>query len=109
MQWLVKDGWAHLVELQTNQTRDERRRGGYCGNDLTSDLLSGMSIGDRDIVVHGTEIGCSGNEVNMMVGIVIFLEFYWVEPISCHRRWCRKSLRESGKVIVGYEEFSIKP
>ena len=67
---------SDLVKIQTNKACDERRSSSNSRNDLARNLLCGMAVCYVDIVVHGAEIGCCGDEVDMMIGIIILFELY---------------------------------
>lgn len=40
-----------------------------------------MTVRDVDTIVHSTKIGCSSDEVNVMVAVVVLLEFNGVEAV----------------------------
>jgi len=74
-----------LVEFQTNQPRYKGSCGRNGRDDLPRNLLGRVSIGNGYVVIHSTEIGSGGDEVDMMVGIVILLEFDWSKAVSRQR------------------------
>lgn len=64
----------YLVEFQTNEASDQSGRGGNGGNDLASDLLRVVSVRRVDTIVHGTQVRSRGDKVDVMIGVVVFLE-----------------------------------
>lgn len=45
-----------------------------------------MAISSRDTIVHGPQIGRCGDEVDVVVGVIIFLELHGVEAVANKRR-----------------------
>lgn len=91
-------GETYLEELQANKTSYQSggRRDGR--NDLSCNLLSGVSVCRVDVVVHCAEVGRCGDEVDVEVGIVILLEFHWVQSVTNQRRRRRQLLHQFRKV-----------
>jgi hypothetical protein len=82
---LCTRGKTNLVKLETHQAYDERRR---CSNgryDFTSNLLRGMAVSGIDAVVHRTKVGSGGDEVDMIVCVIVLLELDRVEAIANER------------------------
>ena len=67
---------TNLVEFQAHQTRDEGSCGGDGRNDLAGNLLRRVAISGVDAVVHGTEVGSSGDEIDVVVCVIILLELH---------------------------------
>jgi len=41
-----------------------------------------MSIGGGDAVVHCAKIGCGSDEVDVVIGIIVFLKLYGIKTES---------------------------
>lgn len=65
---------SYLVQLETNQPSHQGCSSRDCGDDLASNLFGGVAISSSDTVVHRSEVGCGGDEINVVVGIIVFLE-----------------------------------
>ena len=75
-----------LIQLQADKTGDERSRCRDGGDDLTRNLLRRMPVCRCDAVVHRAEVRRSGDEVDMVVRIIVLLEFDRVEAVTDKRR-----------------------
>ena len=64
----------NLVELKHNQAGNQRSGRGNSGNDLSSDELGLVSISGLDLVVFGSQVTASSDEINVMVRVIILLE-----------------------------------
>lgn len=73
---------TYFVQFQADKAGDEGSRRGNGWDNLTRNLLGSVSIGRVDIVVHSPQIRCRGDEVDVEVGVVVFLELNWCETIS---------------------------
>ena len=76
---------TNLVELQTDETGDQRCGGGDGRDDLPGDLLRCMPVGRRDVVVEGAQVRSRGDEVDMEVRVVVLLELYRGETVANER------------------------
>ena len=68
-----------LVDLQSHCSHDHRSRRGDRRDDLSRDDFDLVSRRLADLVVPGTQVGAGGHEVDVSVGIVVFLELYRVD------------------------------
>lgn len=69
-----------LVELKGDQPS---YKGSSCSDgwdNLASNKLGFMPIGLRNVVVLCTEITGRRNKVNVMIGVIVLLKLYWVQP-----------------------------
>lgn len=87
----------NLVELETHKTSDKRRRGRNRRNDLSGNLFGGMTIGSSDAVVHGTEVGCRSDEINVMVRVLVLFKVNRFKTETNQTRWWWK------RVFQGFE------
>lgn len=94
-----------LVQLETDEADDERRRRGDRGDDLARDLLRRVTVGGVDAVVHRAEVGGGGDEVDMVVGVVVLLEVDRVQavPGEGRRRW--ELVREIDGVVTVFRSM----
>lgn len=65
---------SYLVELKANQTGNKCCGGCNSWNDLSSNKLGLVAISRSNTVVDGTQIGCGGDEINVEVGVIVFLK-----------------------------------
>jgi hypothetical protein len=63
-----------LVQLQAHKTRDERSGSGNSGNNLACDLFGRVPVGGVDCIVGSAKVGCGGDKVDVVVGVVILFE-----------------------------------
>lgn len=91
---------THLVQFEANETSSQRCGGGDGGNDFPGDLLRVVTISDGDSVVHGPQIGSSGDEVHVEIGVVVLLERGGNHPVSHEGRRRRKSRRNRREIVV---------
>ena len=78
---------ANLVEFQTDKPGNKGGCSRNSRDNFARDLLGAVSICSVDAIVHCTKIRCCSNEINMMVGVVVFLKLARAQAISSHRRW----------------------
>ena len=74
-----------LVKFQAHETCDERCRRRNGRNDLASNLLGGVTVGDRDIVIHRPQVSSSSDEINVVVCIIILLKLNRIEAVASQR------------------------
>jgi len=72
-----------FVEFEDYETSDKSCGSSNGGDDLAGDKLGLVAIGELDLVVFGPEIAGSGDEVDVEVCVVIFLEFDGLELEAC--------------------------
>ncbi len=70
----VRPAVDQLVKLQVDEAGDQRRRGGNGRDDLPGDELGAVAVGRGDLVVLGAEVAGRGDEVNVVVGIVVLFK-----------------------------------
>jgi hypothetical protein len=70
---------TYLVELKANETSNQRRCSGDSRDDFAGNLLGVVSISRFDAIVHRPKIRGCGDEVNVVVGVVILLKFHRIE------------------------------
>jgi hypothetical protein len=63
-----------LVELDSDQTRNDSSSSGQSGNNTAGNLFSLHSVRLRDVVVLGTQVRSGSNEFDVMIGVVVLLE-----------------------------------
>lgn len=81
---------TYFVELQANETGRQSGSGSDSGNDLSSNLLGLVSVGKGDAVVGSSEVGGSGDEINVEVAVVVLLEVDRGQAVSSERGWRRE-------------------
>ena len=72
----------HLVHFETDGTDDHSSGGGNSGNNLSGNELNLVSRNFFDGVVSGSQVGNSGDEVNVEVAIIVLFEFNGVDLSS---------------------------
>jgi hypothetical protein len=77
---------SNLVQFQTHQAGHEGGGRSNGRDNLPRNLLCGVSISYVDIVVHRPKIRCCSDEVDVIIGIIILLEFDRCKTIACQRR-----------------------
>jgi hypothetical protein len=90
---------THLVKFQAHQTSHKRGSCGDGGDDLPGDLLCRVAIGNRNTIIHCAKVGTRGNEVNMMIRVIILLKIYRREAVSRKRGGRRQFLRRFRQII----------
>ena len=71
-----------LEHFETNSTDNHSSGGGNGRNDLSGNELDLVSRNFFNAVVSGSQVGNSGDEVNVEVGIIILFEFNSVDLSS---------------------------
>ena len=89
---------TNLVQLEADESDDEGGCSGNGGNDLAGNLLGSVLVSDSDVVVHRTQVGRGGDEVDVVVRVVVLLKFHGVQAVANQRRWRWQLLHESGSV-----------
>lgn len=89
-----------LVELKNDQSGDKSGSGCDGGDDLSGDELGLMSICEFDLVVLSSQIACCSDEINVMVGIVVLLEF---DRLKFESGQCLRL----GKLVLDLLEFAF--
>lgn len=65
----------YLVKLKADQSSNKRGSGCDSWNDLASDKLCLVTISRSDTIVYSTQVGCSSDEIDVEIAIIVFLEF----------------------------------
>lgn len=97
---------AHLVQLETDESDGEgsRRRDG--GDDLSSNQLRLVPVSLGDAVVGSPQVGRGGDEVDVVVRVVILLKVNRSESQSGQRR--RRRERSDDRVdILVYRRYNL--
>ena len=76
---------THLVQLEAHQPSDDGRGRRDSRNDLARDLLRVMSACGLDAVVERTQVSSGGDEVDVVVGVIILLELDGRQAVACER------------------------
>jgi len=76
--------WKGLYRLllETDQANDKGRCGGDRRDDLPGNLLGRVAISGVYAVIHGAKVRSSSDEVDVVIGIVIFLKLYGIKAES---------------------------
>jgi hypothetical protein len=72
-----------FVELEDYKTCDQGCGSSDGGDDLASNELSLVAVGKLDLVILGAQIAGGGDEVDVEVCVVVFLEFDRLELEAC--------------------------
>ena len=51
-----------------------------------------MTVGGCDVVIHGSKVRCGGDEINMVIGVIVLLELDGVQAVADQRRGRRQLL-----------------
>ena len=78
---------AYLVQLEADKSDRERSRRGNRGDDLSGDQLRLVLVGGRNGIVGSSQVGCGGDEVNVVVGVIVFLEIDRRQSQTSERGW----------------------
>lgn len=81
---------AHLVKLQTDQPNSQRGRRRNRRNDFSRNQLCSVLVRRGDTVVQRTQVGCSGDKVDMVVRVVILFKPDRVQSEASHIRRLRQ-------------------
>lgn len=91
-----------LVKFQANQT-DSESSGCSDGRDnLSRDEFGLMPIGKGDAIVSGTQVGSGGDEVNVVIRVIILLEVNRLKSETSERSRRGKRRNNSFNVIFIY-------
>ena len=91
---------ANLVKLQADQASDQRRSRGNGRDDLAGNLLGRMPVGGVDAVVQRTQVRRGGDEVNVVIRVVVLLELDRVQTVADERRRGRELLEVLLQVYI---------
>jgi hypothetical protein len=72
-----------LVEFKNDESSNKSRCGGNSRNDLSGNELRLMTVGLLNLVILSSQITCCSDEIDMVICIVIFLEFDWRKLETC--------------------------
>lgn len=89
-----------LVKLEDDQTCHQSRGGGNGRNDLASNKLGLVSIGLFNLVILGAQVACGGDEVNVMICVIVLLEFNGCELEASHLASRRQVLCDILKLVT---------
>ena len=76
---------THLVQLKADKTGNKRRRSRNGGDDLARDLLRSVTVRGVNAVVERTQVRRGGDEINVVVRVVVLLELYRGETVANER------------------------
>ena len=72
----------NLVEFQTDKPGDKRGSSRNSWNNFARDLLGAVSICSVDAIIHCTKIRRCSNEINVVVGVIVFLKLARTQAIT---------------------------
>lgn len=85
---------SNLVEFEANQTSYQRRCGSNGWNNLSSNLLGGVSISDVDAIVKSSQVRSGSDKIDVMVRIIVLLKFDRIKAVSSKGRRCWKRFND---------------
>lgn len=78
---------AYLVQLEADKSDRERSRRGNRWDDLSGDQLRLVLVGGRNGIVGSSQVGCGGDEIDVVVGVIVFLEIDRCQSQTSERGW----------------------
>lgn len=97
-----------LVELEADKADSESGGGGNCRDNLASNELGLVAVRLGDLVVASTEVGRGGDEVDVVVGVVVLLKVARLETEASERRGRGKGLDNRVEVVRWRSEQLLK-
>jgi hypothetical protein len=92
--------WTRLVELQADETHGQSSGCRDSRDDLSSNQLGLVSVGNGNAVVGCTQIGSGSDEVNVVVAVIVLLKVDWDQTESGERGGTRERIDDSIQVFV---------